>query len=74
MVREQQAVRDFLDGVNLGALGLIAAVTLELARVSIPDAPTLVTAMAAFLVLMRIPLAAPALVLIGAALGLIGLR
>ena len=74
IVRDQAAVRNVLAGVNLGALGLIAAVTVELGRASIIGLPTLAMAIAAFVVLLRFPLAAPALVVAGALIGLVGLR
>lgn len=74
IVHERESVRAFLDGVNLGALGLIAAVTVQLGRISIADPVELIMALVAFAVLLRFHLAAPALVLLGAVLGLIGLR
>lgn len=73
-VSTRQSVRDFLDGVNLGALGLIAAVTVVLGRASIMDLASAAVALAAFLVLLRLPLAAPGLVLLGAVFGELGLR
>ena len=74
LIKEHESVRDFLAGVNLAALGLIAAVTVQLGRASVTDLATLATALVAFLVLLRFPLAAPGLILVGAALGLAGLR
>ena len=74
IVQQRQPVRYFLAGVNLGALGLIAAVTVELGRASIIDMPTLGVALTSFIVLLRFSLAAPILVLLGALIGVVGLR
>lgn len=59
-----------LDGVNVAALGLMAAVTWELARSAIVDWLTLLLAVAAALVLLRFKLNSAWLVLGG---GLVGL-
>jgi chromate transporter len=45
--------RAFLDGVNVVALGLMAAVTLRLGRDAIVDVPTAVAACVAAFVLVR---------------------
>lgn len=70
-VEHRSWARAFLNGVNVGALGLIVAVLLQLARSSIVDVPTFALAIAAFAVLIRYPLATPALVLAGALAGLV---
>ncbi len=58
-----------LDGVNAASLGLMAAVTVQLARSTVNDVVTLALALGAFLVLLRRPRAAVPLMLVG---GLVG--
>ena len=52
-VAENPRVRPFLLGVAAGVIGLIAAVTIEILRVSVVDVPSGVLAVAAFAVLYR---------------------
>lgn len=63
----------FLDGANAAALGLMAAVTLELAHASLIDVPTVVLALIALAVLFRFRPNSAWLVLGGGAAG-IGLK
>lgn len=70
-VERRHRAQAFLDGVNAAVLGLIVAVALELGRASLVDVPTAALAAGAFLVSLRWPLAAPALVAGGAAAGLL---
>ena len=74
LIQERRWASALLEGVNVAALGLIAAVAIELGRSSLIDPITFAIAGASFLVLMRAPLAAPALVVGGGLLGLVGLR
>ncbi|HEY8770684.1 MAG TPA: chromate transporter, partial [Thermoleophilaceae bacterium] len=60
-----------LDGVNAASLGLMAAVTIQLARTTVVDAVTLTLAAGSFLVLLRWPRAAVPLMLVGAAGGIL---
>ncbi|HEX6539820.1 MAG TPA: chromate transporter [Candidatus Dormibacteraeota bacterium] len=69
LVRARIAVRDALSGVNVAALGLIIAVAVALARASFHGAEPPVAAALTFLVLLRWPLAAPALVIAGGLAG-----
>src|SRR5438105_3391348 len=60
----------FVQGANAAAIGLIAAVTAELGRVSVVDPLTGALAAVSFTVMLRWPLSAPVLVATGAAVGL----
>jgi len=60
-----------LDGVNVAALGLMAGVTIELARAALVDLPTVVLAALAAVVLVRSKLNSAWLVAGGGALGVI---
>ncbi len=60
-----------LDGVNAASLGLMAAVTIQLARTTVTDAVTLALAAGSFVILLRWPRAAVPLMLIGAATGVL---
>lgn len=71
VVERRRWTQAFFDGVNAAVLGLIVAVGLELARASVVDVPTALLALGAFLLSLRWPLAAPVLVLAGAAAGLL---
>ena len=68
-VREHVLLRDALSGVNVAALGLIVAVAVALARVSFTGAEQPIAAAITFLVMLRWPLAAPALVVAGGVAG-----
>src|SRR5712691_587599 len=64
----------FLEGVNVGALGLIAAVAVQLGRTALVDPITGAIALVSFAVLLRVPLAAPALMIAGGVVGVLLLR
>jgi chromate transporter len=59
----------FLDGVNVASLALMAVVTLQLGRAALIDAPTLLLALVAALLLVRFKLNATWLIFGGAAAG-----
>lgn len=60
-----------LDGVNVGSLGLMAGVTLQLGRVSLIDLPTVLLAIVAGVLLVRYKVNSAWLVLGGAVLGFV---
>lgn len=60
----------FLDGVNAAAIGLMGAVTLTLGRAALLDAPTVILAVVAALLLIRFKVNSAWLVIGGAAAGL----
>jgi chromate transporter len=68
-LRESVWLGAFLDGANAAALGLMAAVTVQLARASIVDVPTLALALIAAFVLFRFRPNSAWIVLGGAAAG-----
>src|SRR5207249_11488031 len=74
LVHQRKWGRTFLDGVNVAALGLIAAVAIQLARTSFVDPLTIVIAVVSIAVLLRLPLASRALVLGGGVIGLIAMH
>lgn len=59
----------FLDGVNVASLALMVAVTVELARATLVDVPTVLVALVGTLALVRFKLNATWLVLAGALVG-----
>ena len=59
----------FVDGANAAALGLIAAVTLQIGRSALIDPLTIVIALVALGVVWKWPLASPAVVLAAALVG-----
>jgi chromate transporter len=61
----------FLDGVSAAAVGMMASVTVILARAAIVDATTIVLAIAAGLLLIRFTVNSAWLILAGGAIGLI---
>lgn len=63
-------MRGLLDGVNVAAIGLMAAVTWELGKAAIVDPLTVVLALVAALVLIRFKLNSAWLVLAGGIIGL----
>ena len=71
LVERSAAVRVFLDGVGAAVLGLIAGVAVQLAGGSIHGPPGALVAAAALAVLWWRPLASPAVVVAGAALGVL---
>jgi chromate transporter len=70
LVESRRRLRVLLDGVNAAALGVIAAVAVQLGAASLDGAWTVAVALASFAVLLRFPLATPALVVAGGLLGL----
>ena len=69
-LRASKTAGAFLDGVNVASLALMAVVTAELGRAAIVDAPTVVLAAVAALLLLRFKTSSTWLVLGGAAVGL----
>lgn len=69
-LRRNAALGGLLDGVNVAALGLMAAVALTLARDAIVDVPTLLLALAAGILLVRFRVNATGVIALGAATGL----
>jgi len=74
LVQAHASAHAFLDGVNVGALGLIAGVTVLLARTALHDPLTVVLAVVALPILLWRPLASPALIAVGAAVGIVAGR
>ncbi|HEX9121913.1 MAG TPA: chromate efflux transporter [Actinomycetota bacterium] len=70
-VRRHEWTGDLLDGVNVGALGLMAGVTWQLARAAIVDVPTAVLGLVAAILLLRFRVNSAWLVLGGAVVGLL---
>ena len=70
-IRKSTLARAFLDGVNVAALALMAAVTLQLARESITGIPSVVLALASAVLLLRYRVNSTWLILGGAVLGLV---
>lgn len=70
LLRASRLVGAFLDGVNVGALALMAAVTLQLARSALVNAPTDVLFLASAAVLAIFRINAAWLVLAGGLLGI----
>ncbi len=70
LTRRSTAVRAGLDGVNAAALGLMAAVTLQLGRAAIVDVPTALIAAVALALLLRYAWNSAWFVLAGALSGL----
>jgi chromate transporter len=70
-IRKSKLAGAFLDGVNVGSLALMAAVSWQLARASLTDIVTLVLALASLLVLLRFRVNSAWLVLFGAILGIL---
>jgi chromate transporter len=61
----------FLDGVNASALGLMAAVTLQLARLSLVDITTILVALTALGLMLRFRINSTWLILGGALIGVL---
>lgn len=70
-IRNSSWVSGLLDGVNVASLGLIAAVTLELGRVSLIDPLTIFIALASMVFLVRFRISSTWLIAGGAIIGLI---
>ena len=71
LVAKRTALRLFLEAVNAAVIGLIIAVGFSLARTALIDPVTVSMAVIAFPVIAWRPLAAPALVAVGAAIGVL---
>ncbi len=70
VVESKPPLKTFLDAINATVIGLVVAVCSELARTSLVDVVTAGLAITAFLVILWRPLAGPAVVAAGAAVGL----
>lgn len=70
-LRNSPVLSGFLDGVNASALGLMAAVTLELAQNAVIDGVTAVLALAAAVLLIRFKINSTWLIAGGALVGLL---
>jgi chromate transporter len=70
-LRDSQVASGFLDGVNVAALGVMAAVTVELARAAYVDGYTVLTGLAAAGLLLRWRISPVSLVACGAVAGLL---
>ncbi len=68
-LRRSEAARAFLDGVNVASLALMTAVTWDLGRAALLDAPTVVLALASAVLLLRFKVNSAWLVVGGAGLG-----
>ena len=69
-IRSSVWISSLLDGVNIASLGLMAAVTVDLARAALVDALTIVTALVTFGLLLRFRINSTWLVAAGAIIGL----
>jgi len=74
LVQSHVSARALLDGVNVGALGLIAGVTTILAHSGLHDPLTIVIAGVALPILIWRPLTSPALIAAGAVVGIVAGR
>jgi chromate transporter len=70
-IRQSKTAGAFLDGVNVGSLALIAAVTWQLGRASLVDAVTVLIALASLIALLRFRVNSVWLILLGGITGLI---
>ena len=75
-LRRSQVASAFLDGINVASLGLMAAVSAQLARAAVTDLPTALIGVAALGLLLRFRVSSTWLVLggalVGIALGVVG--
>lgn len=71
VIRRSPWASAFLDGVNVGALGLMAGVTWQLGQTAIVDWPTLALALMSAFVLFRFKINSCWIVLAGGAIGLL---
>ena len=69
-IRRSKVAGTFLDGVNVGSLALVAAVTWQLGRASLVDTGTILLTVASLIALLRFRVNSAWLVLVGAAIGL----
>jgi chromate transporter len=74
LVNAHAWARAFLEGVNVAAVGLIAAVALQLGRAALVDPLSAGIAAVSLAVLLRFPLSAPVLVIAGGVLGVLLMR
>jgi chromate transporter len=70
-LRKSKLLSALLDGVNVASAGLMAGVTVELARSSILDVPTILIAVVAAVLLFRFKVNPTWLILGGAVIGLV---
>jgi chromate transporter len=70
-IRKSPWLSALLDGVNVAAIGLMAAVTLELARAALVDVVTILLAIVAAVALIRFKINSTWLILGGAVVGLV---
>ncbi|HVN16690.1 MAG TPA: chromate transporter, partial [Anaerolineales bacterium] len=70
-IRNSPWVSGLLDGVNVAALGLMAAVTFDLGRAAITDPLTILLALVSLFLLFRFRINSTWLVLGGALIGLL---
>jgi chromate transporter len=68
-IRRSPTFGAFLDGVNVGSLGLMAAVSLQLGRTALVDVPAVVLAVVSGVLLVRFKVSSAWLVLGGASAG-----
>lgn len=71
LMRRSTWARDLLDGVNVGAVGLMAGVMWQLGREAIVDVPTALLALGAAVILLRFALNSGWVILAGAVFGLL---
>jgi len=69
-LRRSATVGAFLDGLNVGAVALMAVVSWQLGRAAIVDLPTALVAVISTIVLIRFELSSLALIVAGALVGL----
>ncbi|MGA7921467.1 MAG: chromate efflux transporter [Candidatus Acidiferrales bacterium] len=70
-IRQSKTAGAFLDGVNVGSLALMAAVTWQLGRASLVDAITVLVAVASLIALLRFRVNSVWLILLGGITGLV---
>jgi chromate transporter len=73
-LRKSQGFSDFLDGVNAGALALMAVVTWQLGTKALIDWPTCVLALISLAILIRYEINSVWLIAAGAVLGVVWLK
>jgi chromate transporter len=73
LIERRAWVQSFVDGANAAALGLIAAVTLQVGRVTLVDPLTFGIALVAMMTVLKWPLASPVVVVGAALVGLVHL-
>jgi chromate transporter len=73
LIERRAWVQSFVDGANAAALGLIAAVTLQVGRITLVDPLTFGIALVAMMTVLKWPLASPVVVVGAALVGLVHL-